>query len=105
MIETRGQICGIGGMVGHTAHRFVGATFPGQHVAMSYTHPALAAAMQTPTQHILQSGLTPYSYHQQDIYGLLAKQSSPITDQAVHSPQTTQSHDHPIGYGAFGVVW
>lgn len=103
MIETKGQVCS--GMVGHTAHRFVGATFPGQHLAMSYPHPALAAAMQTPSQHILQSGLTPYAY-QQDIYGLLAKQqqNSPIMDQT-HSPQTAQSHDHPIGYGAFGVVW
>lgn len=102
MIETRGHGCAA--MVGHTAHRFVGATFPGQHLAMSYPHSALAAAMQTPSQHILQSGFTPYAYHQ-DLYGLLAKQQhSPIMDQTP-SPQPQQSHDHPIGYGAFGVVW
>lgn len=92
-------------MVGHPVQRFIGATFPGQPVAMSYTHAAIAAAIQAPSHHILtQTGLTSYPY-QQDIYGLLAKQQqhSPIVDQT--NSVSAQPHDHPIGYGAFGVVW
>lgn len=107
MIETSRAVYG---MVGHPGQRFMNGSFPGQHMAaMPYSHAAIAAAIQTPSHHILAqaAGLSAFNY-QQDIYGLLSKQqNSPPVEQSNSSTQSAQSqqHDHPIGYGAFGVVW
>lgn len=94
------------GMVGHPAQRYIGSSYPGQHVPMPYTHAAIAAAIQAPNNHILaQAGLAPYRF-QQDVYGLLAKQQSPIiANQTANTMAQSQQQDQPIGYGAFGVVW
>jgi len=86
------------GMVGHPGQRFVGGNFPGQSMALPYTQAALMAATQ-PSQNILAHGAL---YYPQDIYGLLAKQQHSPLDQ---NTLTDSQQDHPIGYGAFGVVW
>jgi len=97
-------------MVGHPGQRFVGSSFPGQQMALGYTHSTIAAAIQNPSQHILaQNRLAAFSYQQDSsFYGLLAKQQqhSPhaFIDQPTSTPRAPQQ-DHPIGYGAFGVVW
>ncbi|KAF6039340.1 NLK [Bugula neritina] len=79
-------------------------------MALGYTHSTIAAAIQNPSQHILaQNRLAAFSYQQDSsFYGLLAKQQqhSPhaFIDQPTSTPRAPQQ-DHPIGYGAFGVVW
>ena len=96
-------------MVGHPAQRFAGSAIPRQHIAYPY-HASVAPVPQTHSQHIL----APYA--QQDIYHFqtaLPKQvqhSSPeLTPEPQPSPPSSSGSstegDHPIGYGAFGVVW
>lgn len=99
-----------------TAHRYAANTVARQHLAYPYSHPAVAAqvgAGANQSQHILAT------YIQQDIglyhpsQGLVPKHvsSSPQVSPEQPSPATSSSSsatdqgDHPIGYGAFGVVW
>jgi len=92
-------------MVGHPAQRFVGSAIPRQHMAYPYHQQAIP---QPPiqSQHILAPGVAPY-FHQDIYQGLIAKQHSPDVpaDQPSPTPQNSAEGDHPIGYGAFGVVW
>lgn len=97
------------GMVGHPAQRYAGSAIPRQHMAYSGYHQQGLA--QTPSnQHILAPGVA--AYFNQDFYqGLISKQvpqHSPDLPPDQPSPATSngsQEGDHPIGYGAFGVVW
>lgn len=97
-------------MVGHPGQRLIGNTFNAQPMALPYSHAALTAALQqAPSHHILaQAGLTRYdvlnnmSHNGYDV--LQKQQHSPMEQQQANSTSQTQQ-DHPIGYGAFGVVW
>lgn len=93
-------------MVGHPAQRFAGSAIPRQHIA--YPYPVVAAP-PAHSQHIL----APY-VQQQDIYhyqtSVPAKQIhtpelSPEQPSPPSSAGSSTDGDHPIGYGAFGVVW
>lgn len=98
-------------MVGHPAQRLIGGSFPGQPMAMPYSHAALTAALQAPANHhiLAQAGLTGYDVinmgHNVGYDTLSKQQPSPIEQQSANSAVPAQQQDHPIGYGAFGVVW
>jgi len=94
------------GMVGHPPQRYGGNAVPRPlPYANQYReyHPTIAATV--PSQHILAP------YIPQDIYGhtVIPKHSPVPSPEQQASPATSSSSsaegDHPIGYGAFGVVW
>ena len=96
-------------MVGHPGLMVPGSSFPGQSVGMPYSRAMLTAGLQNPTNlHILaQAGLThPELIMGQKAYDLLYQQQpSPVVSQPTNNTVQSQQQDHPIGYGAFGVVW
>lgn len=100
-------------MVGHPAQRYVGNAISRQHMPYPYHHPTVAHQIPVTSQHILAPGVAPPYGLPQDIYhqGLVSKhiQHSPELPAEQPSPATSSSSshegDHPIGYGAFGVVW
>ena len=100
-------------MVGHPAQRYAGNAISRQHLPYPYHHQAASHQLPVASQHILAPGVAPAYGLPPDIYhqSLISKhiQHSPEIPAEQHSPATSSSSsqegDHPIGYGAFGVVW
>lgn len=97
-------------MVGHPAQRFAGSAISRQQIAYPYHHQNVASAPPAHSQHILAP------YIQQDIYQYqtavppkqvqqVAPDLSPEQPSPPSSSGSSSEGDHPIGYGAFGVVW
>lgn len=96
------------GMVGHAGQMFEGNAIPRQHAATYQFHQQ--SLVQPHSQHILATGLAPYIYQVPRTSSTTFQEPpdipTPPTEQP--SPSTSSSSqegDHPIGYGAFGVVW